>query len=118
VRKSLLVQELQQKYKIIVTGPSTLAAFLNSLQMGFKTLAIQKSSSEVWKVLAGVKVEFDKFGGLIEKVQKNLQTGLDDLDTLVGTRTKAIQRKLKSVEKLSEIDSSSILPELPDSLEN
>lgn len=112
VRKSSLLEDLQRNYKIIVTGPTTLAAILNSLQMGFKTLAIQKSSSEVWKVLGGVKTEFEKFGGLIEKVQKNLQTGLDDLDTLVGTRSNAIRRKLKSIETLSGPDTKLILPEI------
>lgn len=112
VRKSALLDDLQRNYKIIVTGPTTLAAILNSLQMGFKTLAIQKSSSEVWKVLGGVKTEFEKFGGLIEKVQKNLQTGMDDLDQLVGTRTKMIRRKLKSIEALSDTDTKLILPEI------
>lgn len=112
VRKSALLDDLQRNYKIIVTGPTTLAAILNSLQMGFKTLAIQKSSSEVWKVLGGVKAEFEKFGGLIEKVQKNLQTGMDDLDLLVGTRTNVIRRKLKSIEALSETDTKLILPEI------
>jgi DNA recombination protein RmuC len=112
VRKSALLDDLQRNYKIIVTGPTTLAAILNSLQMGFKTLAIQKSSSEVWKVLGGVKAEFEKFGGLIEKVQKNLQTGMDDLDLLVGTRTNVIRRKLKSIEALSETDARLVLPEI------
>ena len=112
VRKASLLEDLQRNYKIIVTGPTTLAALLNSLQMGFKTLAIQKSSSEVWKVLGGVKTEFEKFGGLLEKAQKNIQTGLDDLDTLVGTRSNMIRRKLKSIEALSETDSKMILPEI------
>lgn len=109
VRKASLLDDLQRNYKIIVTGPTTLAALLNSLQMGFKTLAIQKSSSEVWKVLGGVKTEFEKFGGLLEKAQKNIQSGLDDLDNLVGTRSNMIRRKLKSVEALSEADSKLIL---------
>ena len=72
VRKASLLEELQRKYKIIVTGPTTLAAILNSLQMGFKTLAIQKRSSEVWKVLGAVKKEFETFGGLMNKAQKNI----------------------------------------------
>jgi DNA recombination protein RmuC len=112
VRKASLLDDLQRNYKIIVTGPTTLAALLNSLQMGFKTLAIQKSSSEVWKVLGGVKTEFEKFGGLLEKAQKNIQTGLDDLDNLVGTRSNMIRRKLKSIEALSESDTKLILPEI------
>lgn len=98
VRKAALLEELQRDYKIIITGPTTLAAILNSLQMGFKTLAIQKRSSEVWQVLATVKKEFDLFGGLLEKAQKNIQNGLTNLDDLMGKRTRAIQRKLKDVE--------------------
>jgi DNA recombination protein RmuC len=112
VRKASLLDDLQRNYKIIVTGPTTLAALLNSLQMGFKTLAIQKSSSEVWKVLGGVKTEFEKFGGLLEKAQKNIQTGLDDLDNLVGTRSNMIRRKLKSIEALSESDTKLVLPDM------
>jgi DNA recombination protein RmuC len=112
VRKASLLEDLQRNYKIIVTGPTTLAAILNSLQMGFKTLAIQKRSGEVWNVLGAVKKEFENFGGLMEKAQKNIQTGLDQLDDVMGKRTKAIQRKLKSVESLSEGDAKLILPEI------
>lgn len=83
---------------MIVTGPTTLAAILNSLQMGFRTLAIQKRSSEVWRILGGVKAEFEKFGGLLEKAQKNLQTANNQLEEVMGKRTRAIQRQLRSVE--------------------
>lgn len=102
VRKAALLEELQHKFKIIVTGPTTLAAILNSLQMGFRTLAIEKRSSEVWKVLGAVKTEFESFGGLLQKAQKNIQGGLDDIDKLVGTRTNLIRRKLKGVESLDK----------------
>jgi len=102
VRKASLLEDLQRNYKIIVTGPSTLAAILNSLQMGFKTLAIQKRSGEVWKVLGNVKTEFEKFGGLIEKAQGNIQNGLKQLDEVVGVRTRAIQRQLRDVEVLND----------------
>ena len=85
---------------MIVTGPTTLAAILNSLQMGFRTLAIQKRSSEVWRILGGVKAEFEKFGGLLEKAQKNLQTANNQLEEVMGKRTRAIQRQLRSVEAL------------------
>jgi len=112
VRKASLLEDLQRNYKIIVTGPTTLAAILNSLQMGFKTLAIQKRSSEVWQVLGAVKKEFENFGGLMQKAQKNIQTGLDQLDDVMGRRTKAIQRKLRSVESLNEAEAQLILPEL------
>lgn len=111
VRKAALLEELQQKYKIIITGPTTLAAILNSLQMGFRTLAIEKRSSEVWKVLGAVKTEFESFGGLLQKAQKNIQGGLDDIDKLVGTRTNLIRRKLKGVEALDQESSTLVLGE-------
>lgn len=114
VRKAALLEDLQRNYKIIVTGPTTLAAILNSLQMGFKTLAIQRRSSEVWQVLGAVKKEFENFGGMMEKAQKNIQTGLNQLDDVIGTRTRAIQRKLKSVEALSDTETKTIIPELSD----
>ncbi len=103
VRKAELLDELQRKYNVIVTGPTTLAAILNSLQMGFRTLAIQRRSNEVWETLGSVKTEFENFGGILEKARTKIQGGLTEMDTLVGTRTRAIQRKLREVEKL-EID--------------
>ncbi len=115
VRKSSLLEDLQRNYKIIVTGPTTLAAILNSLQMGFKTLAIQKRSSEVWQVLGAVKKEFSTFAGLMQKAQGNIQSGLNQLDLMIGTRTKAIQRTLKSVEALGEQETKVIFPEITDS---
>ncbi|MBP7652215.1 DNA recombination protein RmuC [Candidatus Dependentiae bacterium] len=114
VRKASLLEELQKTFKIIITGPTTFGALLNSLQMGFKTLAIQKRSSEVWRILGAVKKEFEVFGGLMEKAQNNIQTGLSQLDDVMGKRTRAIQRKLKSVEALNESDAKLILPELND----
>ena len=114
VRKASLLEELQRTYKIVVTGPTTLAAILNSLHMGFRTLAIQQRSSEVWKVLGAVKKEFESFGGLMQKAQKNIQTGMDQLDDVMGMRTKAIQRKLRGVESLNEIDTKLILPDITD----
>lgn len=114
VRKAALLEDLQRNYKIIVTGPTTLAAILNSLQMGFKTLAIQKRSSEVWQVLGAVKKEFSNFGDMMGRAQRNIQTGLNQLDDVMGVRTRAIQRRLKSVEALSEVEARKILPELPD----
>ena len=95
---------------MIVTGPTTLAAILNSLQIGFKTLAIQKRSSEVWETLGAVKSEFEKFGGILEKAKEKIQGGLSDMDSLVGVRTRAIQRRLRSVESLeaSELNASEL----------
>ena len=115
VRKASLLEDLQRNYKIVVTGPTTLAAILNSLQMGFKTLAIQKRSGEVWKILGAVKKEFESFGGLLDKAQSNIQTGLNQLDDVMGKRTKAIQRKLRSVETLGADETKLILPDTSNS---
>jgi len=112
VRRPALVETLQRDYRIIVTGPTTLAAILNSLQMGFKTLAIEKRSSEVWQILGAVKTEFGKFGEMLDKAQKNLHTASTQLDELVGKRTKAIQRKLKNVEFLPAGETTAYLPEI------
>ena len=114
VRKASLLEELQRTYKIVVTGPTTLAAILNSLHMGFRTLAIQQRSSEVWKVLGAVKKEFESFGGLMQKAQKNIQTGMDQLDDVMGMRTKAIQRKLRGVESLNDTDTKLLLTDVTD----
>lgn len=100
VRQPDMIAMLQREYKIVVTGPTTLAAMLNSLQMGFKTLAIQKRSSEVWNVLAAVKKEFNSFGGVLEKAQKKINEANKEIETLVGTRTRMMQSKLKNVEQL------------------
>ncbi len=100
VRQPDMIAFLQREYKIVVTGPTTLAAMLNSLQMGFKTLAIQKRSSEVWKVLAAVKKEFSTFGGVLEKAQKKINEAHTEIENLVGTRTRMMQSKLKNVEQL------------------
>ena len=100
----------KKEYKIVVTGPTTLGAILNSLQMGFRTLAIQKRTGEVWTVLGAVKTEFSKFGGLLEKVQKNLQSAGDQLEEVMGKRTRAIERKLRQVEQLPHEESQKILP--------
>ena len=100
IRRTALMEELQRTYHIMVTGPTTLGALLSSLQMGFRTLAIQKRSGEVWKTLGVVKAQFEKFGGLLDKAQRNLQQATTAIDTLKGTRTNAIIRSLKEVETL------------------
>ncbi len=104
-----LIEELQDKYKVVIAGPTTMAALLNSLQMGFKTLAIQKRSSEVWKILGAVKTEFDTFAAVLSDTQKRLEQANDNLDKLVGVRTRQIQRKLNSVTSLEEIESKILL---------
>jgi len=100
IRQPDMITFLQREYKIVITGPTTLAAMLNSLQMGFKTLAIQKRSSEVWNVLASVKKEFNTFGGVLEKAQKKINEANNEIENLVGTRTRMMQSKLKNVEQL------------------
>ncbi len=110
IRRTALVEMLQKEYKIVITGPTTLGAILNSLQMCFRTLAIQKRTGEVWTVLGAVKTEFSKFGGLLEKVQKNLQSAGDQLEEVMGKRTRAIERKLRQVEQLPHEESQKILP--------
>jgi len=84
-------------------------ALLNSFQMGFRTLAIQKKSGEVWKILGAVKTEFDKFNGLVEKIQKQFDNTSRDFDTLVGTRSRMISSKLKTVEKLDTEEAVKVL---------
>ena len=99
-----MVEELQRLYKINIAGPTTTAALLNSLQMGFKTLAIQKRSSEVWDVLGAVKTEFDKFETVLESAQSRIEQANSELDKLIGVRTRQIKRKLKDVEAIENPD--------------
>ena len=117
VRQPELVAILQREYKIIVTGPTTLAAMLNSLQMGFKTLAIQKRSSEVWQILGAVKTEFTKFGGVLEKARKKISEADDELEKLVTTRTNVMLTKLRKVEELPSAESQQLLGGAVESLE-
>lgn len=110
-----LVEVLQRDYRVNVAGPSTMAALLNSLQMGFKTLAVQKRSAEVWKILGEVKSEFDTFGAVLDKTQQRINQANAELDKLVGVRTRQIQRKLSAVQKIESTSESgteiSILPD-------
>ncbi len=107
-----LIETLQRDYHINIAGPSTMAALLNSLQMGFHTLAIQKRSNEVWTVLSGVKAEFSKFESVMLKMQGHLRQTSDDLESLMGVRSRAIQRKLRDVHELEEAST----PALPDGI--
>lgn len=104
-----MVEKLQREYKVNIAGPSTMAALLNSLQMGFKTLAIQKRSSEVWNVLSAVKTEFDNFEKVLEKTKSRLESANKELDTLVGVRTRAINRKLKEVSTLEQNEAEKLI---------
>ena len=104
-----LIETLQNEYHVNIAGPTTMAALLNSLQMGFKTLAIQKRSGEVWKLLGAVKTEFDKFGNVVEAAQKRLEQAGSELDKLVTTRTRMIQRKLAQVTSLPEAEATALI---------
>ena len=106
-----MIEVLQREYGINVAGPSTMAALLNSLQMGFRTLAIQKRSNEVWQVLGAVKTEFGKFEDVMLKMQTHLQQTSNDLESLMGTRTRAINRKLKAVQELDDSSAQRLLEE-------
>ena len=108
LRRSGLAELLQREHRITLAGPTTLAAMLNSLQMGFKTLAIEKRSSEVWQVLGAVKTEFGKFGEVLAKTKKKLQETVNTIDS-AETRTRAITRKLKTVEALPAADAATLL---------
>ncbi|MEE1037655.1 MAG: DNA recombination protein RmuC [Eubacterium sp.] len=96
-----MVEELQRDFKVNIAGPTTMAALLNSLQMGFKTVAIQKHTSDVWNILAATKTEFEKFESVIEKTQQRINQANEELDRLVGVRTRSINRTLKEITTLN-----------------
>ena len=100
-----MVEELQHKYKVSIAGPSTMAALLNALQMGFRTLAVQKRSAEVWDVLRSVKKEFDSFSDVLEKTQTRLDQANKELDALVGVRTRQMQKQLAKVSSSERVES-------------
>lgn len=112
LRQPGLHDQLQSKYRVLATGPTTLAAFLNSLRMGFRTLAIEKRSSEVWKVLSAVKTEFGKFGTVLDKVKKQLDTASESINQ-TGRRSRAIERTLNTVEQLPAGEDAGALLGLP-----
>ncbi|MDX1763224.1 MAG: DNA recombination protein RmuC [bacterium] len=108
LRRPGLFDHLQREFRITVAGPSTMAAFLNSLQMGFRTLAIEKRSSEVWAVLGAVKTEFGKFGAILERTRKQLQAASNTIDS-AARKTRTIERKLKKVEELPSADAAELI---------
>jgi DNA recombination protein RmuC len=112
LRRSGLFEQMQREFKVVVTGPATLSAFLNSLQMGFRTLAIEKRSSEVWTLLGAVKTEFSSFGTVLDKVKKKLQEASNTMDS-ASTRSRAIERKLRQVQSLSGEETALLLGDLP-----
>lgn len=109
LRRVGLFEMLQREYKIIVVGPTNLVAFLNSLQMGFRTLAIEKRSSEVWEILGAVKTQFGKFGDILEKTKRKLQEASNVIDD-AGVRSRAIERKLRNVQNLPIEQANAVLP--------
>jgi DNA recombination protein RmuC len=110
LRRPGLMDSLQREYRITLAGPTTLLAMLNSLQMGFRTLALEKRSSEVWQVLGAVKTEFGKFGDVLAKVKAQTQTVLNTLDS-AEQRSRAMGRALKTVEAMPEEAAQKLLPE-------
>ncbi|HWQ57416.1 MAG TPA: DNA recombination protein RmuC, partial [Clostridia bacterium] len=104
-----MVESLQREFRVNIAGPSTMAALLNSLQMGFRTVAIQKRSGEVWKVLGAVKTEFERFDKVLLSAQDRLDRVHGDLDTLIGRRTRSIRRTLRGVESLPEAEAPMVL---------
>ncbi len=108
LRQPGIVDELQRQYRVVVAGPTTLAAILTSFRMGFRTLAIEKRSSEVWTILSAVKTEFGKFGTILSKVKKQLDSASDTIES-TGKRTRAMERKLRDVEELPMDESTRLL---------
>ena len=114
LRHPTLVEDIQKRYRIVVAGPTSLAALLNSLRMGFQTLAIEQQAVEVWRVLGAVKTEFEKFGDVLDKVKRQLNTATRTIEE-TGVRTRAMERRLRSVEQLPDGEASDVLelPEMP-----
>ena len=108
LRQPGMLEEIQQNHRILIAGPTTLTALLTSLRMGFRTLAIEKQASEAWQVLAAVKTEFGKFGGVLDKVKRQLDTASRSIEE-TGTRTRVMERKLRSVESLPDDKATELL---------
>ena len=103
-----LFEKLQNELQISVVGPSNLVAFLNSLQMGFKTLAIEKRSNEVWQILGAVKTEFNKFGDQMDATRRSLETVVNHMEK-IGTRSRALERKLRAVQELNSDEAVALI---------
>ena len=102
------VEELQQRYRVVIAGPTTLSAIVSSLRLGFQTLAVEQRAAEVWRVLGAVKTEFGKFGGVLDKVQRQLRTVSTTIED-AGTRTRVMERRLRAVEQMDPSESATIL---------
>ena len=116
LRQPAVVADLQHRYRVVVAGPTTLAAILSSLHMGFQTLAIEQRTTEVWRVLGAIKTEFGKFGEVLTKVKRQLKAASRTIEQ-TGVRSRAMERKLRSVERLPEVEASKVLA-LPSAEEN
>lgn len=108
LRISGLFETIQRDYKVVINGPTTISAFLNSLQMGFRSLAIEKRTSEIWDLLGAVRTEFGKFGDVIQKTKEKIDAASREMES-VGTRTRAIERKLRNVEEMPETQAAKLL---------
>ena len=108
LRQPQFVEEIQQKYRVVIAGPTTLSAILSSLRMGFQTLVVEQRAAEVWRVLGAVKTEFGKFGSVLDRVQRQLMTATRTIEES-GTRTRAMERKLRAVEQMDPEESATIL---------
>jgi DNA recombination protein RmuC len=115
-RRPGLTEEIQRSFRVNITGPSTMAAFLNSLSMGFRTLAIQQRSSEVWTLLRAVKTEFSKFGQALDRTQKKIQEASSTIEKAAG-KSRRIERKLKGIEQLPSYQVADVLEGIPEVLE-
>jgi DNA recombination protein RmuC len=117
LRRPGLMDSLQRDYRVTLAGPTTLLAMLNSLHMGFRTLALEQQASEVWKVLGAVKTEFERYGDWVEKVREQVQKAADTLDR-ADTRSRQMRRALKNVEALPEGEAQTLLPKFDDALDD
>jgi DNA recombination protein RmuC len=108
LRQPQFVEELQQKYRVVIAGPTTLSAIVSSLRLGFQTLAVEQRAAEVWRVLGAVKTEFGKFGGVLDKVNRQLHTASKTIEE-AGTRTRVMERRLRAVEQMDPAESATIL---------
>jgi DNA recombination protein RmuC len=117
LRRPGLMDTLQRDYRVTLAGPTTLLAMLNSLHMGFRTLALEQQASEVWKVLGAVKTEFERYGDWVEKVREQVQKAADTLDR-ADTRSRQMRRALKNVEALPEGEAQALLPKFDDALDD
>jgi DNA recombination protein RmuC len=108
LRQPQFVEEMQQKYRVVIAGPTTLSAILSSLRMGFQTLVVEQRAAEVWRVLAAVKTEFGKFGSVLDRVQRQLMSATRTIEAM-GTRTRAMERRLTAVQRMDPGESATIL---------